>query len=285
MKQDVFTEKETEKFYDEHDAIYRSFWDQGGSLHWGLYESNAPFQCTSEEFVHACIRLNRWMGQKSQITGEAMILDAGCGNGNTSIWIAHEYPDSNIIGIDLSATRIANANQLLAKQSDDVQKRVKFVKGSLTTLPFEDNFFTHIISQATLYHVNHRIEALRELYRVLKPGGSFILDDLLKPHSNISADSKKFVYDRLLFDTDFNFLSYQEALNRIGFHVMYAEDISEHLAKSYSYLQEITKTLSQQNTPHSQEYKDLSMAYNHMVEAIRRQDLGWAMITCKKNSP
>lgn len=283
IKSEVFTEEETRKFYNEHDAFYRSFWDQGGSLHWGLYNSNIPFECTSKEFIEACIKLNELMGQKLQISKDSFILDAGCGNGTTSLWIANRYPGCKIFGIDLSSTRINNANQLLTKQTNEIQNRVKFFTGSLTDLPFEDDLFTHIISQATLYHVNKRIEALQEIRRVLKPQGLFVFDDLLKPHATISANAKKFVYDRLLFDTDFNFISYQETLNSIGFNVVYAEDLSESLLKSYTYLCKKTKSIYEEDEIKNEEYKTLSIAYDHTVEAIRSQDLGWGFFVSKKN--
>lgn len=39
MKLKKFTEAETEAFYDSEDSVYRSFWDEEGSLHWGYFDN------------------------------------------------------------------------------------------------------------------------------------------------------------------------------------------------------------------------------------------------------
>ena len=43
-----FTEQETETYYDSEDAIYRSFWDEDGSVHWGVFDDN-----TGDDFLKA----------------------------------------------------------------------------------------------------------------------------------------------------------------------------------------------------------------------------------------
>ena len=87
-----------------------------------------------------------------------------------------------------------------------------FEKASATELPFDEGTFSHLWSQAVIYHVPDKESALAEAYRVLEAGGIMVFDDLIKPQPNISAAAKEFVYDRLLFDPPYNFESYQEAL-------------------------------------------------------------------------
>ena len=75
-----FTEQETESYYDAEDAIYRSFWDEDGSVHWGVFDEG-----TGDDFLKACANLNDMMVAKGRIDNEAKVLDLGCGGGTDSL--------------------------------------------------------------------------------------------------------------------------------------------------------------------------------------------------------
>lgn len=268
-----FTEENTEGYYNSHDATYRSFWDREGSLHWGIFD-----QTTGDDFLKASHNLNEIMASRAGIDGSSRVLDLGCGNGTTAMWLS-ESRGCQVLGVDLSAVRVNNAKRALESASADLLARVRFERASATRLPFEDNSFTHVWSQATIYHVHDKGAALREAYRVLAPGGLFMFDDLLKPRPDISDEAKTHVYDRLLFDTDFGFVSYQDALKASGFRVLEARDISEHLRRSYQYLARVTREKAAQN---AEPFRDLSFAYEQMVKAQENGELGWGMYLCQK---
>jgi ubiquinone/menaquinone biosynthesis C-methylase UbiE len=269
-----FSEQETERYYDTEDATYRSFWDKEGSLHWGYFDATA-----GEDFLKASARLNDIMLAKSGIGAGSAVLDLGCGNGNTSLWLAEQHP-CEVAGIDLSGVRIANAIEQAAKASASVRSRVEFAKASATALPYPDDRFTHVWSQATIYHVPDKEAVLREARRVLRAGGTFILDDLTRPKRDISAESQRFVYDRLLFDTPYSFTGYQDGLCEHGFEVVEAEDLSPHLAKSYTKLGEMARAAASKSG--SEELGQLAAAYRYMVAAVEKGELGWAMYVCRK---
>lgn len=193
-----FTETDTEAFYDHDDSLYRSFWDSQGSLHWGYFDDFAV--CSSEDFLKACSRWNEYMLEKSGITASSRVLDLGCGNGNTAVWLAQQT-GCEVVGIDISSVRISNA-EALAQMHPSL--RLSFQKTSATSLPFADGYFTHVWSQATLYHIHQRELALSEIYRVLQERGTFLFDDLVTPTFHISEESQKHVYERLLFEPTFS---------------------------------------------------------------------------------
>ncbi len=82
-----FTEQDTEAFYDAEDALYRSFWDSEGSLHWGWFDPD-----TGDDFLKACANLNQNMAEKANIQVSSQVLDMGCGNGTTATWLAKTRP-------------------------------------------------------------------------------------------------------------------------------------------------------------------------------------------------
>jgi ubiquinone/menaquinone biosynthesis C-methylase UbiE len=154
-----------------------------------------------------------------------------------------------------------------------------FEKASATELPFLDGTFTHVWSQAVIYHVPDKDAALREAYRVLKDGGIMVFDDLTKPKKDISPEAQRYVYDRLLFDTDFSFDSYQSALKAQGFKILEARDFSEHLKTSYLRLSERTPKGEGEQAQH---FQDLSTAYIQTAKAVDNNDLGWGLFVCQK---
>ena len=273
MTTNRFSENDTERFYDAEDALYRSFWDSEGSLHWGLFD-----ETTGDDFLKACVNLNRMMAQEARIETGSHILDLGCGNGNTSIWLAQQW-GCQVTGIDLSGVRIDNARADLSGRPESIRERVRFEKCSATDLPFEDGSFSHVWSQATIYHVPDKDTTLKEAYRTMKPGGLMVFDDLIKPKPDISADARKYVYDRLLFDTDYSFQGYQEALEKTGFQVEDARDLSSHLRRSYQHLHMMA---SEQKDLNPEALVPLAAAYTQMVAAIEAKDLGWAFYVARK---
>ena len=268
-----FTEQETESYYDSEDAIYRSFWDEDGSVHWGVFDES-----TGDDFLKACGNLNDMMVEKGRIDASARVLDLGCGNGTTAIWLSENH-ECHVTGVDLSGVRVQNAQNARTGLDPSVQEKLCFQKASATELPFEDATFTHLWSQAVIYHVPDKEAALKEAYRVLKDGGIMVFDDLIKPQPEISADAQKFVYDRLLFNTPFNFDSYQDALKAQGFKILEAHDLSSHLKDSYLRLAERTPNDA---GDHAEHYAELTNAYLETARAVDNREVGWALFVCEK---
>ncbi len=268
-----FSEAETEQYYDHEDAVYRALWDKDGSVHWGLFEAGANMT-----FLEAGANLNRVMAQRGGLSADSVVIDVGCGSGTTAVALCKSY-GCRITGVDLSGVRIANALDSLDQEPEFVQEKVSFKKGSATDLPIEAETFTHAWSQATIYHVPDKEKVLEEVYRVLQPGGIFVFDDLIKPQPNISEQARKFVYERLLYDTDFSFSSYQEALKAVGFEVLVADDISPHLRTSYLMLSDAA---ARGNEEHRERFAYLAEAYRETAAAVDKKELGWAMFVCRK---
>ncbi len=274
-----FSERETEEYYDAEDALYRSFWDAEGSLHWGVFDApEVPGREVRESFLTACSRLDTIMLENSGIDDAGRVLDLGCGNGNTAAWLCRTT-GAHVTGIDLSGVRIANAIESL-NEVPELAPRMEFHKASATELPFVDGAFSHVWSQATIYHIPDKAQTLREAYRVLQPGGVMVFDDLTKPKPDISDEARTFVYDRLLFDTDFSFYSYMDALRETGFKVLEARDLSSHLARSYSCLSQMAAAGT--DPERKDRFAALSDAYLKMVSAVRNEELGWAQYLCMK---
>lgn len=264
----IFSEKETEAFYDREDAKYRSFWDHEGSLHWGYLppDRSGP---ASLVFKQGCERWNMMMLEASGITASSRVLDLGCGNGNTAIWLAQKT-GCEVVGVDLSGVRVQNARDRVAALGGGLN--ISFVKGSVLDLPLEDNSFTHAWSQATFYHVPQRIGAVREAFRVLQDRGVLVFDDLVSPTREVNFNALRFVYERLLFQPEMSHADYLCALRQHGFFVRQHLDLSQHLDGNYDLLSRMA----------AERYPELSDAYRHMCKAIHERQVGWSFFQAVK---
>jgi ubiquinone/menaquinone biosynthesis C-methylase UbiE len=105
-----------------------------------------------------------------QLTSEDRLLDVGCGTGSA---IREAAPlVRRAIGIDLSGEMIREADRL-AERLDGVA----FLVGDSEHLPFEDGTFTALLCSNSFHHYPDPAAAVREMARVLAPGGRLVLAD------------------------------------------------------------------------------------------------------------
>ena len=96
-----------------------------------------------------------------------LVLDAGCGNGKTTLHIAKKYGNCQIVGID----KYDGYLKLARSKSIDVKDRVDYIVSDICLLPFTDENFDLIISEDVFPFIEDREKALKELSRVLKQNG------------------------------------------------------------------------------------------------------------------
>ena len=103
------------------------------------------------------------------IPADARVLDVGCGSGWATRLMAEEASSGRVVGIDIADEMIK-----LARETSTSFRNVEFQVASAEKLPFNDSEFTHAFSMESLYYYADMLAALREIKRVLKPGGLFV---------------------------------------------------------------------------------------------------------------
>lgn len=117
--------------------------------------------------------LTDWGLEHLQIAKNATILDIGCGGGRTVQRLASLAPDGTVHGIDYSAASVAASRATNARGIET--GRVHIHLGSVAALPFPDRTFDLATAVETHYYWPDLPANLREVFRVLKPGGTFAL--------------------------------------------------------------------------------------------------------------
>ncbi|KAA0263878.1 class I SAM-dependent methyltransferase [Hafnia alvei] len=116
------------------------------------------------------------------LSGEdfASVLDLGCGAGHASFAIAAQVND--VVAYDLSEKMLAVVKQAA---SDKGLTNLSTAQGVAESLPFENESFDIVISRYSAHHWYDVGQALREVKRVLKPGGSAIFMDVVSPGHSV----------------------------------------------------------------------------------------------------
>ena len=118
-------------------------------------------------------RLTRWGLSHISINKDDTMLDIGCGGGRTVNTLAKIAAEGKVYGIDYSKVSVAVSTSKNKKLID--AGRVRILHASVDSLPFPDDMFNLVIAVESYQFWPDLINNLKEVRRVLKPGGSVII--------------------------------------------------------------------------------------------------------------
>ncbi|MGZ6441808.1 MAG: class I SAM-dependent methyltransferase, partial [Pseudobdellovibrionaceae bacterium] len=127
-------------------------------------EYNVFSESSNQRIVDTCLNL---CGAKAP----AKIADLGCGSGIFSSILSDKGFD--VIGVDISPGMIKLAQEKFPKS----KYRTEFIVGDVESLPFADASFDAILLSGLLHHLPDPSLCIKEVYRILKPGGVFTAFD------------------------------------------------------------------------------------------------------------
>lgn len=112
--------------------------------------------------------------QEASLSGTERVLDAGCGAGHTAAAVApHAHA---VVAMDLTDAMLEVTARLAAQRG---LANVTLRRGDVEALPAEDGEFDRVVSRYSAHHWPHPARALAEIHRVLRPGGRFVLADIV----------------------------------------------------------------------------------------------------------
>ena len=142
-----------------------------------LYQARKPTKWIGRRFLRAMnvthSALTDWGLGHVRIGKSFAILDVGCGGGRTVGKLAKLAPEGKVYGIDYSAESVAASRRENA--SAIAAGRVEIEQASVSHLPFPDDHFDLVVSVESQYYWPKPVDDMREIRRVVKPGGRAIV--------------------------------------------------------------------------------------------------------------
>jgi len=180
----TFSSKDIAKYYDVSEDHYTYFWDlnQSHALHYGYWDA------TTKTFRAALENINKILSEKAQIEKSTAVLDAGCGVGGSSIWLA-KNKEAIVTGITLSDKQAARANQY-AKEVG-LNEKASFQVQDFTKTTFSDESFDVVWAIESVCHARDKKTFVEEAFRLLKPGGRLIMADFFIERNGNTNDQKE----------------------------------------------------------------------------------------------
>ncbi len=154
-------------FYDASSGLWEQVW--GEHMHHGYYGADGKTRKDRKQaqidLIEECLR---W----ANVQSAGQILDVGCGIGGSSLYLAEKY-SASVAGITLSPVQVNRATQ--RAEAADLSQRVSFQVADALAMPFPDESFDLVWSMESGEHMPDKPQFLQECYRVLKPGGKFLM--------------------------------------------------------------------------------------------------------------
>ncbi len=225
MDNKSISNKDIANYYDTHQVNYNLFWSKT-ALHYGFWYKD------TKNLAEAVSNTDKFVVDILGINSDDTVLDAGCGVGGTSIYIA-ETTGAKVEGITISDVQIKIAqNRVLQLASSNF---LRFSKQDFTKTTFRENTFSKIFGIECICYAHKKLDFLNEACRIMKSGGKIAVIDAFLINENLN-DKEKNIYAKFNQGWRLPNLStkkgFEKDLEKAGFKNIVFYDKLENIKKS-----------------------------------------------------
>lgn len=188
---------------------------------------NLGYWKVARTYPDACVAMVELLGTRAGLQPSDGVLDVGVGFGEQDFALLDRFKVSHITGIDITPVHVEKGRERVAKRG--LEKQIDIRLGSATAMEFPDASFERVLALECAFHFDTRDQFMREAFRVLKPGGTIALADMLpnpgeKP-SLTTAFGRK--YGHIPKANYYDREEYSRRLSAAGFDDVLVESIRE----------------------------------------------------------
>lgn len=260
------------QWYEDRGWLYKIF--MGQNLHIGFWDDAAPDSDPKDNLTDVLI-------EQSGLRAGRRLLDVGCGTGHPAVRAARAT-GTHAVGITVAEDQV-RTGQELAREAG-VADRVRFELVDAVGLPYADASFDAAWACESLMYLADRGAALREIARVLAPGGSFVLSDYTEVQGQDLDD-----HWRAVLSESFTVSSLPTAagwaglIEGAGLTVVRDYDGTPHLRRSASRIEGLVaehyeEVVEKGGPRYAEEFR----ATIGEVAELERDHLGYRIITARK---
>lgn len=169
------------RYYDRMQFFYSTFWSPTG-VHYGFWEPG------TRRRQDAIRNMDRVVGDELALSPGERVLDAGCGIGGTSTFLAESY-GLEVVGITISDEQLRRAQAARAASTATVPPM--FVKADYLNTGFADASFDGVFGLESICYAEPKRAFLEEAYRLLKPGGRLVVLDGFRKNRDLTRRDEK----------------------------------------------------------------------------------------------
>ncbi|MEO7198082.1 MAG: class I SAM-dependent methyltransferase [Solirubrobacterales bacterium] len=202
-------------------------------------------------------RVAPWVEARVRASGACRILDVGTGTGALAIDAARRWPRVTVTGVDASRGMLAVARQQAASELGHGALRIRWQRAEADSMPIDDASVDLVVSSFVYQLVPDRAAALREAWRVLRPGGRLWLVTWIDRYAPFAPADE---FDEAVYDVEIDEGEERDEDVRAGDFRSAAAARRELSAAGFVRLSTELATLEQRWTRES--YLDYKVAYD-----------------------
>jgi sarcosine/dimethylglycine N-methyltransferase len=252
------------------DAFYYRVWG-GEDIHIGLYATEQePIRTASRRTVATMAARLPYLGARSHVA------DLGAGYGGAARWLA-SMTGCRVTCVNLSETQNDRNRALTAAAG--LEDRIGVLDASFEEIPCGDGEFDVVWSQDSFLHSGDRERVLREVDRVLKPGGEAIFTDPMQA-DDCPPGVLRPVLERIHLDSLGSIAFYRRQAAALGWEELAVLDMTEQLVRHYTRVrEELLSRRAELLDTVSDDYIDrMVQGLGHWIAAGERGYLKWGVL-------
>ena len=218
----IETGSSTNNYYQSINQTYKKLFHKLLMLHYPFYQKQ------HESLEERQVNLTKHCVDRLGDIKDKEILEVGCGNGTQSIYIHENFKPAKTIGIDINTNNIELANDI-----NGAHHNLEFIVDDAQQLKqIPDNSVDALLCIESAFHYPDKDSFMKQIHRVLKPTGKFIIADIL----SVSYKNRYFMerWKRKMSYYHWTKDHYIENFKKNKLSVQHSENITEAIKNGYN---------------------------------------------------